>query len=111
MLVSRECCPERQLGLDGGDTAHGDGDAGDRWTMRLGSLPGPPEWPFHRALWSLIVGIWGNYNRGLWGGGSVGALNIRIGFWGFLIIVIIVHYTPKPYSNYEGPCISLKTQV
>ena len=29
---------------------------------------------------------------------NVGALIIRIGFWGFLIL-IIVYYTPKPYSN------------
>ena len=35
---------------------------------------------------------------------NIGALIIRIGFWGFLIvIIIIVEYTPKPYSDYEGP--------
>ena len=34
----------------------------------------------------------------------VGALIIRIWFWGFLII-IIVYYTPKPYSTYQGPYI------
>ena len=33
------------------------------------------------------------------GPSSVGALIIRIGFWGFLDI-IIVQYIPKPYSNY-----------
>ena len=31
--------------------------------------------------------------------GTVGALEIRIWFWGFLIIAI-VYYTPTPYSNY-----------
>ena len=30
---------------------------------------------------------------------TVGALIIRIGFWG-LLIMIIVYYTPKPYSDY-----------
>ena len=29
---------------------------------------------------------------------------IRIGFWGFLIIIIVC-YTPKPYSNCLGPYI------
>ena len=33
------------------------------------------------------------------GEGNVGALIIRLGFWGFLIIVI-VEWAPKPYSNY-----------
>ena len=33
------------------------------------------------------------------GSPNVGALIIRIGLWGFLII-IIVQYPPKPYSNY-----------
>ena len=37
-------------------------------------------------------------------GFSVGALIFRIGFWGFLIM-IIVYYTPKPYSQYSGPHI------
>ena len=30
----------------------------------------------------------------------------RIGFWGFLTL-IRVRYTPKPYSNYSGPYITL----
>ena len=35
--VDRDC-PGRQLSLDGGDAAHGDGHPQNRWTMRLGSL-------------------------------------------------------------------------
>ena len=30
---------------------------------------------------------------------NVGALVVRIGFWGILI-TIVGEYTPKPYSNY-----------
>ena len=37
---------------------------------------------------------------------NVGALTIRIGFWRFLIIVIVYH-TPKTSSNYSGSYIFL----
>ena len=26
-------------------------------------------------------------------------------YFGGLFLIIIVEYTPKPYSNYQGPCI------
>ena len=31
---------------------------------------------------------------------NVGLLIIRIGFWGLLIIIIVLYYTSKPYSNF-----------
>ena len=34
-----------------------------------------------------------------------GRQELEKGFWEFLI-VIFAEYTPKPYSNYEGPYIS-----
>ena len=41
---------------------------------------------------------------------NVGALGLRIGFWGFLItivgIITMVYYSPKRYSSYQGSCIS-----
>ena len=34
---------------------------------------------------------------------NVGAFIIRKGFWGLLSIIIVLSYTPNPYSNYGGP--------
>ena len=35
----------------------------------------------------------------------VGAVIIRIGFWGFLIIIIIVKYTPNPSPIIRAPIL------
>ena len=35
---------------------------------------------------------------------------VRIGFWA-LLIIIIVSYTPPPYSNYQGPYSSAETRA
>ena len=36
---------------------------------------------------------------------TIGALKLAMLFWGFLII-LMVHYAPKPCSNYSGPYIA-----
>ena len=35
-------------------------------------------------------------------GANVGALIIRIGFWGFLVTIFVYWEPPKPCSNYLG---------
>ena len=40
-------------------------------------------------------------------GGNVGALIIRIGFWGFLIVVVVEN-TPNSDSNWQGPYIRVE---
>ena len=39
---------------------------------------------------------------------NIEAFIISYTIWGALLTFIIVQYTPKPYSNYQGPCISLE---